>query len=103
MRNLKQLRKEKCLNQMEMAGELGMPQSTYQQYEAGITQPSFETLIKMGDHFGVTVDYLIGRTDIREPLRPIEQEISYSLTYMKNATAKRALLDLVREIRQDDD
>lgn len=103
MRNLKKLRKERCLNQMDMAEELGMPQSTYQQYEAGINEPNIENLIKIADYFKVTIDFLIGRTDIREPLLPVEQELSHNLTEIRNAKAKDALLTLIREIRQDND
>lgn len=101
MRNLKKLREEKGLNQIDMAGELNMPQSTYQQYEAGISEPKFETLIFMANHFNTSVDFLIDRTNIREPMRPINEEISFDLTYLKNDKAKKALLSLLKEIRQE--
>ena len=56
MRNLKHLRLEKGLNQFEMASELDMPQSTYQQYEAGITEPRFSTVIQIADYFNVSIE-----------------------------------------------
>lgn len=103
MRNLKRLRDEKGLNQYDMADELNMPQSTYAQYEKGSTEPKFSTLIMIADYFNVTVDFLIDRTDIRQPAPPINEEISHRLTYLKNEKAKNHMLGLLREIRQDDD
>lgn len=103
MRNLKILRNEKGLSQLDLAEELNIPQSTYAQYESGSTEPKFSTLITLADYFNVTVDFLIDRTAIREPAQPIDTEISYRLTYIKNKKAKDMMLGLLREIRQDDD
>ena len=101
MRNLKQLRVEKGFSQLEMANELDMPQSTYQQYEAGITEPKFSTLIQIADYFNVSIDYLIGRTNVREPWDKGDR-VSAELNCLRNVKAKQALLTLLREIRIDE-
>ena len=102
MRNLKQLRLEKGFSQMEMANELNMPQSTYQQYEAGINEPKFSTLIQIADYFDVSIDYLIGRTNIREPWDGKGDRVSAEIAFLKNSQARQALLTLLREIRSED-
>ena len=38
---------------------------TYQRYENGEREASVSTLIRMADYFGVTIDYLVGRSDAR--------------------------------------
>ena len=63
---LKLLRKEKKLTQKEMALFLDKTERHYQDIEAGrINIPSL-MLLKLADHFGVSADYLLGRTENRE-------------------------------------
>lgn len=102
MRNLKQLRLEKGFNQMEMANEFDMPPSTYQQYEAGINEPKFSTLIQIADYFNVSIDYLIGRTNIREPWDGANDRVSAEIARLPNSKARQALLTLLREISPDE-
>lgn len=102
MQNLKHLRHEKGFSQLEMAGELGIPQSTYQQYEAGINEPKFSTLIRIADYFDVSVDYLIGRTNVREPWDKAGDRMVSELSCLRNSRAREAILALFREIRQEE-
>lgn len=64
---LNELRKKRNLSQAKLAKELGLVRSTICQYEKGNRQPDQETLIKIADFFNVSVDYLLGRTDIENP------------------------------------
>ena len=57
------LRKEKGITQSELGEQLGVVKSTISVYEAEHSEPNIETLIKMADYFGVTTDYLLGRSD----------------------------------------
>lgn len=43
--------------------ELNMNQNTLSRYENEIHQADYETLIRFADFFGVSVDYLLGRTE----------------------------------------
>lgn len=54
----------------EAARLLGMPYTTYVNYEKGLREPMSEVLIQIADFYGVTIDYLIGRT--ASPVRPAE-------------------------------
>ena len=63
MKNLKSLRIEKNMTQNDVANFLNCNQTAVGKYERGESEPSLETLAKLADFFGVSVDYLIGRTD----------------------------------------
>lgn len=62
---LKELREEKGLTQEELALMLGLKRQSISNYENGGRQPDYNTLIKIADFFGVTVDYLVGHSDFR--------------------------------------
>lgn len=59
--NLRNLRKLNGKTQEEVAKFLNTTQTTYSKYELGIHEPTLETLCKLADFYGVSVDYLIGR------------------------------------------
>ena len=63
---IKELRKEKGLKQAEMAVLLGCTDRHYQRIEHGeVNLPSLDLLF-LADYFEVSMDYLLGRTDVRE-------------------------------------
>ncbi len=62
---VRELRKEKSETQAKVAAAVGIAEQHYQRLEAGLNLPSIETAWKLADHFGVSVDYLVGRTDKR--------------------------------------
>ncbi|MCI8802880.1 MAG: helix-turn-helix transcriptional regulator [Oscillibacter sp.] len=68
---LRALRKERNLRQADVAKLLGIGVRTYQYYEGDDHRPDYEMLIALADFFGVTTDYLLGRSDVR---RPCEKE-----------------------------
>ena len=63
---LKLLRKERGLKQREMAEQLGLALSSYQCYEYAQRFHDFHGLIAIADFFDVSLDYLVGRSDVRE-------------------------------------
>lgn len=66
---LKLLRKENYLTQDNAARELGMPTRSYQRLEMGDNKTHYDTLLKIADFYEVSVDWLMGRTDVREVCR----------------------------------
>jgi transcriptional regulator with XRE-family HTH domain len=73
-KRLTSLRKSKKLSQAEMAKILGIHRGTYSNYESGNRHPDYETLQSIADFFGVSTDYLLGRSD--DPQKLNYQEIS---------------------------
>lgn len=63
---LKELRTEKNLTQAEFGTLFNLSKQTISGYEKGDASPSFDTLLKLADYFGVTTDDLLGR----EPKTP---------------------------------
>ncbi len=60
------LRKEKNLTQEDVLTEFDLSIRTYRRYETGVSEEAtLLTLWKIADFYGVSVDYLIGRTDTR--------------------------------------
>lgn len=60
--NIRVLREDHDYKQRELANVLNVSQNTYSQYENGIIELTAETLIKLADFYGVSVDYLLGRS-----------------------------------------
>jgi transcriptional regulator with XRE-family HTH domain len=57
------LRHENSLSQKACAQKLQISPRAYAYYEAGEREPNLSVLIRMADFYGVTLDYLAGRTD----------------------------------------
>ena len=55
---LKELRKNKGLTQDELASSLNIQQQTYGKYELNKREPDIQTLCKIADYYGVSLDYL---------------------------------------------
>lgn len=62
---LRELRTERGLSQDDLAQAMGYTKTAISQYELGKRVPSYPTLTKMAAYFGVTTDWLLGRTDRR--------------------------------------
>lgn len=60
---LVELRKKRKLTQKELADKLGIARTTYSGYENGNREPDFDTVQKLADFFGVSIDYLVGRVN----------------------------------------
>lgn len=67
-KKIKQLRKEFELTQEELALKLGLKgKSSIANYEAGNITPSDDIKLKMCEIFACTLDYLMGKSDVRKP------------------------------------
>jgi len=77
---LKQLRIEKNLSQKDVANAIGVDRTTYTKYETGKSQPDFVTMQKLAEFYSVSVDYLLGRTKIRNPYIPEEYAEKHKVT-----------------------
>ena len=62
---LRQLRRERTVSQKELAEYLGISIRGYQFYESEDNEPNIKTLLALADFYGVTTDYLLGRSDRR--------------------------------------
>ena len=69
MENLTIIRKESHATQQEVADYLGISRQAYGNYESGKREPDYETLLKLGEYFNCSIDYLLGSSrGVRYPL-----------------------------------
>ena len=64
---LRELREDRDLTQRALADYLQLHQTTYSDYELGRLNVPVPVLHKLADFYGVSVDYLLGRTNVKEP------------------------------------
>ena len=77
---LASLREERGIYQKELAGILKVSVGTISNYENNIHFPDQEALMQLADYFGVTTDYLLGRTPYRYQLDILHQEYAPGVT-----------------------
>ena len=63
---LKELRQENKVSQKELSEILGVTTRAYRFYESGDREPNIVGLIALADYFDVSLDYLVGRSDVKE-------------------------------------
>ena len=64
---LRNLREESNLNQYELAKKIGVNHCTICAYETGSRLPKIDILDAIADFYGVSIDWLTGRTDKKIP------------------------------------
>lgn len=64
-RRIRELREDSDLNQTQVAKMLGMSQTGYSKYETGENDIPTSVLIKLADFYDTSIDYLLGRTNIK--------------------------------------
>ena len=63
MLKIRTLREECRLSKNAVANDLGLLRPTYSRYEDEINQMPYDLLLKIADYFGVSLDYIFGRTN----------------------------------------
>lgn len=65
-KRIRLLREEKGLTQKQAAEGLGIGYRAYQCYEYDQRYPDVPGLVAIADFFNVSLDYLVGRSDVKE-------------------------------------
>ena len=86
---LKELRKSKKMTQKQLADLVFVDCSSVTKWETGKAYPDFEKQNKLADFFNVSIDYLLGKSDLRNPL-DIPEHIE-------------GIADLILRMRSDDE
>lgn len=101
MEKLRELRKEKGISLKELGAEIGVAESTMSLYENGKRQPDYETLLKLAEYFGVTVDYLL-RGDNNFERLPEELIILNRNAKKMSPEKRKKLLEMARVMFKED-
>ena len=64
---IRNMREDKDLTQAQMAAYLSIHQTTYSDYEIGNLNIPVQVLEKIADFFSTSIDYLVGRTNHKNP------------------------------------
>ena len=72
------LRKEKGISQKSAAQQLGVSQALLSHYENGIRECGLDFLVRAADFYGVSCDYILGRTPDRNGLTLTSEELPES-------------------------
>ncbi|MBD5102009.1 MAG: LexA family transcriptional regulator [Subdoligranulum sp.] len=83
MNQLRDLRHLKGVSMREVAKSLGIPYTTYVNYEKQTREPNSEMLIALAKYFGVTVDYLIGNS------KTVFSRNGFGTSYAERETIKK--------------
>ena len=58
--NLKMLRKERSVGQVQLAKAIGVSNGIISLWENGLREPNMSSLIALSNYFSVSIDYLVG-------------------------------------------
>lgn len=67
LERIRESREDRDLSQQALAEYLNVHQTTYSDYELGRLNMPIRVLCRLADYYGVSTDYLLGRTDDPAP------------------------------------
>lgn len=109
MMRLKELRKERNLTQLRVAALVDITRGAYANIENGKREPDFRTICILADYFGVSADYLLGRSDVRDEKNPaivsddgigVQEQKLLSNFHALNDEGREKLLDYADDLLQ---
>lgn len=85
-KRLKELRMNNSLKQSDLAKLLSISTSRYGQYETGRRSPDYKLLIQIANFYNVSIDYLLGRTNVIKPENIDENDLLAKLNTADSET-----------------
>lgn len=91
---IKELRKKQHMSQIRLSIELGVSQETISAYESGKHYPSFLSLVKLSEIFGVSIDYIMGLSEEKVAVKKCtaDESILLNLFDLLSETDKKMAL-----------
>lgn len=100
MLRLEELRKQLGLSQNELAEKLNMTQQRISAYEKGKREPDINTITQLADFFGVSTDYLLGKSNIRKTDAEIKKEFDFAYHKDAEGLTDEEIADAIRFYKQ---
>ena len=98
---LRQLRKEAGFKQDELAAGLNFSRATISYYETGTRIPDIQKISIIADFFNVSVDYILGRTNIKKFVDTNNEVLDFLEMFKSlNKTKQNELLLNIKTLRQ---
>ena len=95
-KKIRELRNEKGISQSSLANHLGLTQQAIAKWEKGIAEPDSVTLNKLASFFNVSVDFLLGRTNVRNSNNNVDEDFPDDVKVLMRSVSK--LTDKQKEI-----
>ncbi len=99
LEKIQELCREKGTNLSKLEIELGFGKGTL--YKWGKSSPNTDKLLRVADYFGVSLDYLIGKTDIRQTAN--ESNWKPTLTEKDERDIQKKLNSMLHDLDNSDD
>lgn len=100
---IKSLRLQKNMSQSDLADKLGIGRSNMGHIENGRVEPTKESIVQLSDIFGVTTDYLLGRTDTPQFTAKNERDVQKTLNELKEGLKNENSLAYLKNDGEDID
>lgn len=97
---MKDLRNEKNITLEELAKILNTTKSTLSRYENNLRIPNADFINKLAKYFNVSVDYLLGNSDKKEPEIEINVPKEYSDKYKVTSRDKKQYMDHIKKANE---
>lgn len=100
---LRKLAAERDLSQKEIAASIGVSPQSISQYLDGSVNPSYSALIALAELFGVSADYILGRTEVETSNALVVGAVSLTglsekaIDFLSNSKRWAALLNIILE------
>ncbi len=94
LKNIRLLRMRSNMSQQQLADVINVSQQSINKYENHDVEPNIETLCAIADYFNVSVDFLVGRTDVERKNEKTE--------FCQLNSAEKALIDKIRTLSPSD-
>lgn len=97
---LRAARESAGLQQVQASERVGLPVRSLRRWESGLADPGVERTMRLAEVYGVSVDWLLGRTAIRACIRPgmVMVDDDAVATLHRLAATGRRLVDLPKEL-----
>ena len=98
---LRTLREEQGLYQKDLAEKLALTQKTISNYENNERFPDQKTLRKIADLFNVSIDFLLDRTEIRNPIEIVAAHRSDDPMTELPEGARKSVLGFIKLVKEE--
>lgn len=105
-KRLKNLRENAGFTQEQLGKKLNVVKSNISMYENGTRIPNADILEQLSKIFDVSIDYLLGKTDVKKYESPYDDELEkvlFSKAKELNTEEKKAILNVINAIKKDVD
>lgn len=107
---IKTLREELGIKQEELAKKMSVSPSAIGMYETNKREPNNELILKLAQFFNVSTDYLLGKTDVKNPINQIDDILNETMIGMSkkeyealNETQKKQIRDFALFVKKQNE